>query len=420
MIAEAHAADAADLRRCRRSIRSPRRCAALRGCAPASASSSSDSTSFGPSDRLAFEHLDLAVDADRRARAGRRDTASTRRAPPQGAAADRAPSRAGAGRAAAAVPARIGLRAIGSTTAGCGGAHGAVTSATARAPRNRRRRRRAAQRRPQRPLRRWFADRRGRRGPAANRGAGARGSGAAIDGGGGTSRRPQARRGRRAAPAAPAIGARPGSVGGTPVATSAAAARRPAAAPPRAHVELARPGRPPGCAEREDRTVSAGAAISATWPIISLRLGQIAHRPAAHTEAPRRTAGEAGHRSSEPGSIRSASPPSIGSGNAGANAGWAAQHPRRHAILVRHPPAPDLDPHIVAAARRDDGEVLCGNSGVGGSSYCTAPNSSSACCASSGSSWLTMPLTASSVRPRVARSTWPVGATRRTACRRRA
>ena len=45
MIAEAHAADAADRLRCRRSIRSSRPCAAPRGCAPASASAADDTTS---------------------------------------------------------------------------------------------------------------------------------------------------------------------------------------------------------------------------------------------------------------------------------------------------------------------------------------------------------------------------------------
>ena len=32
----------------------------------------------------------------------------------------------------------------------------------------------------------------------------------------------------------------------------------------------------------------------------------------------------------------------------------------RHTIVVRHPAPPDLGPHIVAAARDDDGEVLAG------------------------------------------------------------
>src|SRR4051812_16459203 len=52
-----------------------------------------------------------------------------------------------------------------------------------------------------------------------------------------------------------------------------------------------------------------------------------------------------------------------------------------------------------------------GNSGSAGNSYWIAPNSSSAFWISAGSSWPTMPLTASRVSPRLASSTWPVGDT---------
>jgi hypothetical protein len=53
----------------------------------------------------------------------------------------------------------------------------------------------------------------------------------------------------------------------------------------------------------------------------------------------------------------------------------------------------------------------CGKSARGGSEYCAAPNSSSDSSTSTGSSWLMMPFTASSVRPRDARSTCPPGVT---------
>ena len=136
MIAEAHAADAPDVRGDRKSTRSPRRCAALRRCARASASAAATRRRSGQ----AGARLRARKCRRRPALRGARPTTNrawTRRAP-RAAAADREPdsasSASGGGRIR---PDRVTARCGSSTAAGCGG-RAPPAGATAEVQRRRR------------------------------------------------------------------------------------------------------------------------------------------------------------------------------------------------------------------------------------------------------------------------------------------